>query len=220
MKGSIKMKRDMKRLFSPLCALVALTMTVAPLQAADSAGPRQAGQKIQAEKGPAFDLNFPGGPLPELVKAIEKAGGQKLNVMLPREAAQVVVPKLTLSGVNSDAVFSALNLVLNQQKRVGQFISNGNIWVFQIIPERPDTRQTKVFFVGHLLSRDKFKIQDITTAIQTAWDLGGEQAVGELKFHQDTQLLFARAVPSQLEAMQEVLVELSKAAVMPERPGK
>jgi hypothetical protein len=67
----------------------------------------------------------------------------------------------------------------------------------------------------------KFKIDDITTALQTTWQLGGRESKAELKYHQDTQLLIALGSPEQLNTAAEVLAQL-KLAIEPARiePGK
>ena len=58
-----------------------------------------------------------------------------------------------------------------------------------VLVRREDNRETQAFYVDHLLN--KFKIGDITTAVQTTWQLGGKDARTELKYHEDTQLLIA-----------------------------
>ena len=86
-----------------------------------------------------------------------------------------------------------------------------NLWVLARVP---DTRKTQAFYVGHLLK--KFKIDDITTAVQTTWQLGGKDAKSELKYHQDTQLLIALGNTEQLSTAAEVLAQL-KLAIEPVR---
>ena len=84
--------------------------------------------------------------------------------------------------------------------------SEVTVWVLA----RPrDTRKTQAFYVGHLLK--KFKIDDITTAVQTTWQLGGKDARTELKYHQDTQLLIALGSPEQLGTAADVLAQLTLA---------
>jgi len=204
------MSANLRHLFPALLAITLLTTPAGGVHAADSDDSKTKDQKSQAEKEPAFDLSFPGGSLPELVAALEKAGGRKINVMLPPETAHVVVPRLSLTGVDAEAVFRSLNILLNEPRAVGQFGHTGNIWVYQALPE---VKQSRVFFVGFLLA--KFSIEDLTTAIRTAWNMESNQPDGELKFHKDTQLLFARATSAQLEMVHAVLGELAKSASMP-----
>lgn len=152
-----------------------------------------------------FDLAFPGGPPAKLVEALEKASGQKLNVLLPPNLSTSAIPRMELRSVNVTTVFNSLNQVLVLDENLRWFPVD-NVWILQ---SGTDRRNSQVFYVGHLLS--KFKIDDITTAIQTTWKLAGKESKTELKYHQDTQLLIALANKPQLETVTEVLRELQRA---------
>jgi len=156
-------------------------------------------------KAETFDLTFPGGSPAKLVEAIEKASGQKLNVLLPTNLSSSVIPRMELRSVNATIVFNSLNVVLTQDENV-RWLPVNNVWILQ---SGSDRRSSQVFYVGHLLS--KFKVEDITTAIQTTWKLAGKDSKAELKYHQDTQLLIALANKPQLETVSEVLRELQRA---------
>ena len=156
-------------------------------------------------KGETFDLTFHGGPPAKLVEAIEKASGQKLNVLLPPNLSASVIPRMELRSVSVTTVFSSLNRVLVPDESL-QWFPVDNVWILQ---SGSDRRSSQVFYVGHLLS--KFKVEDITTAIQTTWKLAGKDSKTELKYHQDTQLLIALANKPQLETVTEVLRELQRA---------
>jgi hypothetical protein len=152
-----------------------------------------------------FDLAFPGGPPAKLVEALEKASGQKLNALLPPNLSTSAIPRMELRSVNVTTVFNSLNQVLVLDENLRWFPVD-NVWILQ---SGTDRRNSQVFYVGHLLS--KFKIDDITTAIQTTWKLAGKESKTELKYHQDTQLLIALANKPQLETVTEVLRELQRA---------
>ena len=162
-----------------------------------------------------FDLSFGGGTPQKLVSEMERAGGLKLNVLIPPDLADSRMPPMELRSVKLEDVFDSLNLFSRDSM---QWIRTGgsdggkpNVWVLA----RPrDTRKTQAFYVGHLLQ--KFKIDDITTAVKTTWQLGGKDAKTELKYHQDTQLLIALGSPAQLSTAAEVLAQL-KLAIEPSR---
>jgi hypothetical protein len=156
-------------------------------------------------KTETFDLAFHGGPPGKLVEAIEKASGQKLNVLLSPNLSTSAIPRMELRSVSVATVFSSLNRVLVQDENV-QWFPVDNVWILQSGSQR---RSSQVFYVGHLLN--KFKVEDITTAIQTTWQLAGKDPKAELKYHQDTQLFIALANKSQLETVTEVLRELQRA---------
>ena len=73
---------------------------------------------------------------------------------------------------------------------------------------RKNPRETRVFFVGNLLK--KFKIEDVTTALETVWQMSSK-AKADLKYHQDTQLLIVRADRAQLDMTTAVLTQLREA---------
>ena len=52
------------------------------------------------------------------------------------------------------------------------------------------------------------KVEDITTALETAWKMMGENTAPEIKFHQDTKLLIAVGQPDRLLLIDEVLQKL------------
>jgi hypothetical protein len=55
-----------------------------------------------------FNLNFPGGTPLMLAKAIEKATGKPLNVVIPPEHAEVKLPPLEMKNVDVQQLFDAL----------------------------------------------------------------------------------------------------------------
>ncbi len=75
----------------------------------------------------------------------------------------------------------------------------------------PKPKQSQFFDVSGLLG-EKLSIDDITTAIRTAWGAaateGDEPPMEALKFHQETQLLIATGSPEQLEAVNNLLALL------------
>ncbi|MHB8523085.1 MAG: hypothetical protein ACYDH9_20330 [Limisphaerales bacterium] len=55
-----------------------------------------------------FNLDFPGGTPGELVKAIEKASGKPLNVIIALNSADAQLPPLKMTGVTVPKLFEAL----------------------------------------------------------------------------------------------------------------
>jgi hypothetical protein len=160
-----------------------------------------------------FDLSFPGGTVAEFVAHVEKAsdqntrGGQKPNFIVPTEASSVKLPKLELRSVDVETLMRAVTTLLAPQRHVWQR-AGGATWV---LSTQPDSRNTRAFYVGHLLK--KFKIEDITTAIETVLQMGRSTNI-DLKYHKDTQLLIIRASPAQLESALEVLSQLRDALAL------
>ena len=164
-----------------------------------------------AEEG--FHLAFKGGTPQELVQEMRKAVAGSytepenifpINALIPKELESVQVPALTLRTVTPQAVFNALN-ALWRTEGLQWSSTEGKVWVLQRVP---DQRRAQAFFVGHLVK--KYTIEDITTAVKTTWDFGGERKHDkpELKYHKDTEMLIALADRSQLATMTEVLSQL------------
>ena len=157
----------------------------------------------EAPPKPTFDLAFDGGDIYELVKAIEKASGRPLNIIAPAAQPPVRIPRFSLKGVNEDTLFSALSILRLEDGNV-RLMRTGAAWVVQAAP---DNRECSTFYVGHLLK--KFKVEDISTAIRTTWEMGRERG-GELKFHPETGLLFVLADKGQIGAVTSVLSEIRR----------
>ena len=75
-------------------------------------------------------------------------------------------------------------------------------------------RRTAIYPVGTHL--EDYKIEDITTAIQTAWEMMSGGTPADLKYHQDTRLLIAVGTAEQLNLIKEILESLR---VQPKKDG-
>jgi hypothetical protein len=157
-----------------------------------------------AANPPKFDLSFPGGTLAEFLEAIRGASGEKPNAFIPTDAESLAVPKMDLRGVTTRSVMESLAFFLSEEYgRPVRMV--GASWV---LVNRPDRRKAQAYYVGDLLS--KFKMQDVTTAIETTWRTNKTQRP-ELKYHEDTQLLIVFAEPSHMDVVTNVLSELRQA---------
>ncbi len=159
-----------------------------------------------------FDLNFPGGTPKELVEAIEKT----LNA--------VTAPQLfeALSAATSKTETYPYSLgyggPLQQAQQVSSYgfrtygpRGDDAIWHFYYdkpnppqVPQEPKT--CRFYQLGPYL--DNYKIEDITTAIETGWKMLGETERPEIKFHKDTKLLIAVGEASKLVLIESVLAQL------------
>ena len=162
-----------------------------------------ADEETKAAGSGLFDLSFAGGTPQKLVNEMERASGLTLNILIPPELADARMPPMELRSVWVADVFESLDMLSRDSMRWIRVGKKPDFWVLARVP---DARKTQAFYVGHLLK--KFKIGDITTAVQTTWQLGGKDARTELKYHQDTQLLIALGSPEQLSTAAEVLGQL------------
>jgi hypothetical protein len=148
-----------------------------------------------------FDIQFPGGSPSELLSALESAGGKKVNALVLPGMEKVRFPKLDFQGVTTANVLNAVSMLDNG--RTARWLENDRVWILTA----PSTnRRPQVFYVGNLLSQ--LKIDDITTAIQTTWQMAGKPATAEMKFHEETKLLIVLGESQQLESVTEVLGQL------------
>ena len=133
----------------------------------------------------------------------------------PNELASTKMQSMQMRKVDATAVFDSIN-VISRSMQVQWLRTGDNVWVLH---RAPDQRKAQPFFVGNLLT--KFKITDITTAVKTTWEMGKEERMRmpELKYHEDTQMLVARADKEDLESMSEVLGQL-RMALVTEAPAK
>jgi hypothetical protein len=182
----------------------------------------------------SFDLDFPGGTPKELVTAIEKAWRRPLNAIVPEELTATKLPAFKMNNVNVSQLFSALALASrktetsmppgypgygNYQSAYG-FKTEGkpsddSIWYFfvdkpVVPPPAPPARPPKVchfYALAPYLDRG-LSVDDITTAIETAWKMLGDTSPPTISFHKDTKLLIAVGEPSKLETIDAVLKAL------------
>ncbi|MDB6066916.1 MAG: hypothetical protein JWR26_3124 [Pedosphaera sp.] len=182
---------------------------------------------------PRFNLDFPGGTPAELVKAIEQQSSSRplnLNVIIPNDPAvkATFIPPLVMKSVTVPELFNALSAASIKEityKMVGgsyqqsvfsySFRTEGkpredSIWYFRMqSPAPPPGLQTIRFFqLGPYLQT--YKVEDITTAIETGWKMLGEEPYPKLSFHKDTKLLIAVGDPNKLESIEAVLSQLPK----------
>jgi hypothetical protein len=212
----------------------------APQQTPAGLPPRTAGVSAPGSTpGPEltrFDLNFPGGTPRELVEAIEKSSGKPLNAIIPDELAKMRLPALKMNAVTAPQLFDALGAASRKteaytyQSGLGRppgqelmttsygfrtygTLGDDAIWHFYYDrPNRPDPPQEpkacRFYQLGPYL--DTYKIEDITTAIETGWKMLGETERPEIKFHKDTKLLIAVGEPSKLVLIESVLAQLKQ----------
>jgi len=168
-----------------------------------------------------FDLDFPGGGPKALVAAIEKATGKPLNAIVPTEEREVQIPPMKLTKITVQDLSDALRMVSTKQEFDGAnyrttwyaFETGGNgedaVWGFRRVNATTARDVCRFYQLGEYL--EKFTIEDITTAIQTGWELLGVKPAPRLKFHPETKLLIAVGQEYQLQTIEDVLQQLRKA---------
>jgi len=195
-------------------------------------------QKTAAPTPVIPNLYFEGGTVRDLIRTLKetgrKAGLLPLNVITASEVETETVPKLELHNVGYADVFQALNKMNAVGMGDWQLSTTGesSIWVLKPGPAQmlafasidPLTGQPLGRGIGgtppeppkncqvYQLQRylTKYKVEDITTAIHTAWGMVGLEKGAELKYHKDTSLLIAVGRQDQLEIITRVLHSLDE----------
>jgi hypothetical protein len=186
---------------------------------------------------PHFSLDFPGGTPQALAKMIESASGTPLNAIIPPEYADTMLPPLKMRSVTVPDLFNALiqasrktipiatsyardsfgerQYSYTYQNSSFGFRTEGkprpdSVWYFYVDqraePIRHAPSECRFFQLGGYL--ESYKIDDITTAIETGWKMLGEKPYPQLSFHKDTKLLIAVGEPEKLRLIDSVLEQL------------
>ena len=176
-----------------------------------------------------FNIDFPGGAPKELVAAIQKATKRPLNVIIPAEYADTKLPPLKMNGVNVNQLFRALGSASTKVESYSSFpggaqrtssygfktdgnTTDDSIWYFYVdklpspaaySPEKISRFYALAPYLDHGLTVD-----DITTAVETAWKMTGEKSPPQISFHKDTKLLIAVGEPEKLKTIDSVLQAL------------
>jgi len=223
---------NMKKLFMVLMVVAGISgiSSIAEDQSEKPAAP----PKIQLRR---FDLDFPGGSPKDLVAELNKPLNGTLNVILPLDSDDVMIPPMRLNNVNVADVFQALGRASQKTVsfRVGRdyqsaseaylFTTEGvpsesSVWAFRAvrpnIPKLPQDKAYRFYQLGPYL--EELKIDDITTAIQTAEKMINMKNPPELKFHPETRLLIAVGSEEGFDLIDDVLRALPRGT--PKPPGR
>ena len=183
----------------------------------------------EASPLPRFDLDFPGGTPGELVKAIEKATGKPLNTIISDDFTNWGMHAFSVHNVTVAQLFEAYAATTKDTRLfpggvikswTGGFRTEGvpnenSIWYFfNDRPGEPDKPEICRFYELSPYLEAGYKVEDITTAIETAWEMLGaspKDAADSLKYHKDTKLLIVKGNANDMKMIEEMLAQLSKA---------
>jgi len=198
-----------------------------------------------------FNLDFGGGTPQQLVEAIQKATGEPLNVIIPEQDKEVALPALKMRQVTVDDLFVAMEQSSRRMEIqvTGTYFSSpvnahsqytqietsygfrkvGSVWIFSNKKANPPPDQvlvrTRFYQLDPYLGQHT--VEDITTAIKTAWTMmtknnlaANRPGVGtELKFHKETGLLIAVGDTQQVQVIDDVLAALGPGLAPKPKPG-
>jgi hypothetical protein len=81
-------------------------------------------------------------------------------------------------------------------------------------------RKLRVYRVGALLTGASFTMDDLATALETAWEMDPTTHAATLKFHKETGLLICIGTPRHLQLAEEVIERLSGTAPGPSQAAR
>jgi hypothetical protein len=215
MKMNTMMKTQIVTLLSGLCMIASIQAQTEPSKNQTAAASTELA---------TFNIDFPGGTPGELIQTIAKESGTKPNVIVPKNVADVQLPKFKLRNVNAGQVFEALNMVVDETgSQYLRWMSPGDrkdpnqVWTLLKATPKPSVETCQVVFIGQLL--DTFRLDDINAAIRTAWEMLGKTSTASLKFHKETQLLIVKGNGEELKLVFDVLKSLEQGAVSKKQAG-
>jgi hypothetical protein len=183
-----------------------------------------------------FDLDFPGGTPKDLVKAVEKATDKALNAVIPDDCANLKIPALSVKNVTVPQLFDVLGLVSSKTEhylfqsndanvtyedftdsygfRTEGVPNDDSIWYFywdkRSTPQKVISPTVCQFYqLGPYLDTG-YKVEDITTAIETGWKMLDDGKSPEISYHKETKVLIAVGARNKVQMIDEVLKQLSK----------
>jgi hypothetical protein len=184
------------------CLVLAVALLASAYAVAQPSNQNQSPPATAQKELTKFNLDFPGGTPGELVAAIEKATGRPLNAIIPTEDAERQLPPLKMRNVNVVELFNALKEATRRYVHMGHIAgesqlgfqspdnpADDSIWYFFVrqLPRQPS--EAKFYLLTPYLEHG-LTVDDITTAIQTAWKMqGGTRPT--MSFHKETNLLIA-----------------------------
>ena len=175
-------------------------------------------------QNPVISIEFEGGSVQEYVAVLRRAA-PNVNIMLDSDAGDVDVPAFELRGV---MLIDALKILEDLEPEdqsyelsLDHFASGPSEFyapVFRVtaIKQRPPQPplQTSVWSVRQLLS-NQIEAAHILGAIETALSLQEDLGAPEVRFHEETGLILARAHPEQIAVIAEVIHNLQSSVSPP-----
>lgn len=164
-----------------------------------------------------ISVEFEGGTVRDYVAKIRRAG-ENINIMVDDAAGALLLPAVELQNV---MLQDALLILEDMQSEDQSLLISVDTFqtgpieisapVHRIVARVHSTPQppseTSVWTVVSLLANE-VNAEDILSAIETAMGLQEDLGAPEIRFHEQTGLIIARAHPQQLQAIDDVIHRL------------
>jgi len=172
--------------------------------------------KVTDNFGAKVNINFKGGSIQDLLDQVRNENDVHPNVVISPEAMNIILPPINLKSVSIEQIMIGIEKLgsLNDYE-LGVTINPGIISVRayhvssrKAIVKRPPSLQ--IFCLKPLLEMG-YKVEDIVTALETAFAMSSEKDAAKLKYHSETALLIVNGYMNHLVAMENIMAELYKA---------
>ena len=204
--------------FLSLVLLVVAGLTT-PMPAASADKPNDKQSDEQRRDQWTFTIDFPGGTIAQLVKAVSNSSGPAFNVIGEKADLATELPPFSLRNADSESLANALNQLL-QSRGLNVTRASGpnivgergqlNIPIYALIRRASfDPIVSDSFQLAPYL--EKQSIDDIVVAIRTLWELNpaNRPEALQLKFHPQTKLLLVSGTPAAIQVASKVISTLS-----------
>jgi len=172
--------------------------------------------KVSDNFNAKVNINFKGGSIQDLLDQVRNENDVHPNVVISPEAMNIILPPINLKSVSIDQIMIGIEKLgsLNEYE-LGVTINPGIISVRayhvssrKAIVKRPPS--LRIFCLKPLLEMG-YKVEDIVTALETAFAMSSEDGAAKLKYHSETALLIVNGYMNHLVAMENIMDSLSRA---------
>ncbi|MCB9844587.1 MAG: hypothetical protein H6811_01175 [Phycisphaeraceae bacterium] len=175
-----------------------------------------------------IDVRFAGGTVEQYVRALQAAAGQTpLNVIVTPEAAGAAVSPVELRRVDLASAMRAVESVTDAGRLTIEAVGSvdGAPAFYRVFFQMRGNGgaphvQTEVFSISEALGDGGTSVESALSAVEAALALSKSSARAEMKFHEESRLLFARATDADLDTIRQVLVSLRNDARRDREPNR
>lgn len=226
----------MSKILAMGCGLLTLAaLSATHLAAQDPEAQDPAVEKSsQTWSDPVISLEFAGGSLAKFAAALRKVGDD-VNIVMPKVAEEVELPSLTLSQATVESALNSIAAVVSDDFRIrvktlrSQF--GKPVYAVSVVTLRSRKKsgasnqaeqansgnRVEVVSLKYLTDTVPgdgdargltLKAETILTAVDTGFGIRAGASKPELRYHQDSGLLFVKGLARELDLVKEVIGNL------------
>jgi hypothetical protein len=218
-------------------------MSQAPKPQSTGSLGRGAAANADENPGPTITVEFPGGNAKAFVEAVRNAGGQKFNVIMPKEAENEPIPAVSLREVTAFTALQTLEfsapangMFQFQVATIGNASDPNRTFAIRYGPRYPQSgigiqmsqpssrQETRVFSIRELVEAPESlasnpeaaaTVETVVNALRAATQVDSDTKTPtpELMLHKESNLLIVRATQEQIRTMESVLQALTSNVV-------